>query len=151
MSRVTHNACATRALLIPVAARKLGQRRRRYLYHPHLPPYWHQATTGFAFATDTASDITADEITLLRGPYFAVSWNALKLICARELDAILRLPLFFLRHCFVRWLRTQMNPFDALIQLCSRGFGLVLSERDRMEKKRERKKLCLWVINEEEI
>lgn len=29
-------------------------------------------TTGFAFATDTG-DITADEITLLRGSYFAVS------------------------------------------------------------------------------
>jgi len=31
-----------------------------------------------------------------------------------------------------------MNPFDALIQLCSRGFGFVLSERER-ERERERR------------
>lgn len=53
-------------------------------------------TAGFAFATDTAGDITTDEITLLRGSYFAVSWNALKLIYARELDVAFPLfPSFF--------------------------------------------------------
>lgn len=65
-SRASHNACATRVLLIPAAAGKLGQRRRRRRRR-RVPISPTSTTADFAFATADTGDITADEITLLRG------------------------------------------------------------------------------------
>lgn len=67
-SRASHNACATRVLLIPAAARKLGQRRRRRV--PISP-----ASTTPASPSPPPTRATSPRTRLhyLGGSYFAVS------------------------------------------------------------------------------
>lgn len=72
VTHISHNARATRAPLIPAAAGKTGTTPSAVPISPRVHRRG-QSTVGFAFATDTAGDITADEITLLRDSYFAVS------------------------------------------------------------------------------